>query len=67
MRPQNYSVKTGEIAGVEITVTSYNIGEAFYCQISSADPGAVISRVKSSSSDEAVRKALQFARLKLSR
>ena len=44
--------------GVALTITTYKIGERFYCHIQNADPGATIARASGTSREEATEAAL---------
>jgi len=61
MQAESYRVVNQEIFGVEITVTSYCIGERFYCHVANRDPGAVIARAEAASREEAEKMAIEKA------
>jgi hypothetical protein len=54
-----------EIFGVKVSVTSYKIGESFYCHVQNVDPGATISRAEAGTREEAVDLALRKAKDRL--
>ncbi len=54
-----------EIHGVQVRVTSYQIGERYFCHVSNADPGATIARSEGGSRDEAREVALSKATRRL--
>ncbi len=54
-----------EIHGVEVRVTSYRIGERYFCHVSNADPGATIARGEGDSHDQAREVALSKATRRL--
>ncbi|KAA0230506.1 hypothetical protein EDS67_06260 [candidate division KSB1 bacterium] len=66
MTSENYLSQTRELAGVPVNVTSYKIGDRFYCHVSSVDPGATIARVEAASSAAAETLALGKAAARLS-
>lgn len=50
----------------DLSVRSYQIEDNFFCHVENKDPGAVISRAKGSTREEARAKALEKARYRLS-
>lgn len=66
MTSENYLSQTRELAGVPVNVTSYKIGDRFYCHVSNVDPGATIARAEADSSAEAETLALDKAAARLS-
>ncbi len=54
-----------ESHGVELRVTSYQIGKRYFCHVSNADPGATIARGEGGSRDEAREVALSKATRRL--
>jgi hypothetical protein len=69
MKSENYRTTTREIDGVKINLTSYKIGEQFYCHVTNLDPGATIARAEATTSQEdaeqiALAKALERLRRK---
>lgn len=67
MKPQNYSKRKMELAGWEVNVTSYQLGNRFHCTVDNVSPGAWIAKTEGSSREEAEKKALDQARELLSR
>ncbi len=61
MRAESYRVLDQELFGVGITVTSYRIGECYYCHVANRDPGAVIARAEAVTREEAEKAALEKA------
>ena len=53
------------MAGISLKLTSYQIGDRFYCHVSNFDPGATIARAEAASPEEAEREALRKARARL--
>lgn len=66
MTSENYLSQTRELAGMPVNVTSYKIGDRFYCHVSNVDPGATIARAEAASSAEAETLALGKAAARLS-
>ena len=61
MKTENYRVEQKEIAGAQVSVTSYQIGERYHCHVANVDPGATIARAEADSNAEAVRLAVEKA------
>lgn len=56
-----YQTNRRTLRGTAILVTSYQIGDRFYCHISNADPGATIARAEGATRDAAVSRAMDKA------
>ncbi len=65
MKTENYRVEKQELAGVRVSVTTYQIGERFHCHVANVDPGATIARAEADSNAEAVREATAKAEERL--
>jgi hypothetical protein len=61
MKPQEYSEKKTEIAGWPAHITSYKLGERYYCKIDNVSPGAWIARAEGSTREEAIQRAIARA------
>ncbi len=61
MKTEDYHVEKKELQGVMVSVTSYRIGDRFYCHVANLDPGATIARAEADSHAEAERVALAKA------
>jgi len=61
MKPQNYSQRKIQVAGWEVNVTSYQLGDRFYCTVDNVSPGAWIAKSEGSTQEEAEKKALDRA------
>lgn len=61
MNTEQYKEEFRELNGVKIRIATYKIGNEFYCHIYNADPGATIARASGSTSEAAVKKALEKA------
>lgn len=62
MRAEDYTTRLTELDGWSLLVESYRIGDRFYCNVSSADPGARFARSEGTTKEEAERIALEKAR-----
>lgn len=60
-KSENYEVENRELKGTNIVVTSYQIGEKFYCHVTNEDPGATIARTEGSTRESAVSDAMEKA------
>lgn len=57
MHAEEYRVELREIAGQQIKITTYRIGDLFYCHVANVDPGATIARAEAGTREEAERAA----------
>jgi len=57
MKPEEQSREQLELAGWPVIVESYRLGNVYHCTISSADPGARITRADGSTRHEAEHRA----------
>jgi hypothetical protein len=65
MKPEEYQVQPHEIAGWKVNVTSYAIGDRYYCHVDNVDPGATIVRTEGPTREEAMVIALAKAQERL--
>jgi hypothetical protein len=65
IKVEGHESEQAEINGVQIKVTSYQIGERYFCHVTNIDPGATIARGEGSSRDEAREVALSKATSRL--
>lgn len=65
LRAEDYQSEEREIQGVKVVISSYRIGERYYCKINNKDPGAQISRASAKTLEEAREIALAEANEKL--
>jgi len=61
LQPEDYRVNTKEMAGLKVNLTSYKIGDRFYCHIDNIDPGATIVRTDGVTREEAEELAVSKA------
>lgn len=66
MTTEKFKEEIREIEGIKVRITSYKIGNEFYCHVYVADPGATIARATGSTENEAVQKAVEKATVRLS-
>ena len=62
MKPREYSERQMEIEGWQVRLTSYKVGDVFYCQAANVSPGAWLARTTGTAREEAEEKALAIAR-----
>ena len=67
MKPEAYEEKRLVAEGWPLRLTSYKLGEVFYCQADNVSPGAILVRETGASREEAEQKALEAARRRLGR
>jgi hypothetical protein len=63
---EGHESEQAEINGVQIKVTSYQIGERYFCHVTNIDPGATIARGEGDTREEAREVALSKATHRLS-
>jgi hypothetical protein len=61
MKPQNYSKRRLEVAGWQVNVVSYQLGDRYYCTVDNVSPGAWIAKTEGATREEAEKKALDRA------
>lgn len=67
LKAEEFRVSIQEIAGVEVSITSYRIGDRFHFHVANRDPGATIARAEGTTSEEAQTLALMLAKQRLSK
>ena len=61
MKPEDHSVRRQELAGWQISIETYKLGDVYHCTISNVDPGARFARADGSTREEAETRALEKA------
>ena len=61
MKPEDYSRRQQQLAGWDISIETYKLGDVYHCTISNVDPGARFARADGATRDEAERRALEKA------
>ena len=61
LKTEKYAVESREIAGVAVRISSYQIGDRFYCHVENVDPGATIARADGAAREDAVQLAVAKA------
>lgn len=65
LKANYFHIETQEISGLKVNVTSYKIGDRFFCHIANVDPGATIARTDGETEEEAVQAAFAKAMRRL--
>lgn len=60
-KTKNYQTEKKDLQGSKVIVTSYQIGEKYFCHVSNEYPGATIARAKGPNRETAVSLALEKA------
>jgi hypothetical protein len=67
MKAEDYSERELDVAGWPVRLTSYKLGDAYYCKADNVSPGAAIARTTGATRQEAENAALAKARHRLER
>ena len=58
MNTENFKEEFREFNGVPIRVTTYKIGDDYYCHVYNVDPGATVARATAATREKAVEEAM---------
>jgi len=61
MNVENHAERRIEIAGWEVNLRTYQIGDIYYCKADNVSPGANIARSSGATREEAEKKAIAKA------
>jgi len=61
MKVENHTERRLEIAGWEVNLRTYQIGDTYHCKADNVSPGANIARSTGKTRDEAEQKAIAKA------
>ena len=61
----DHRVEQSLVNKTQVKITSYQIGDRYYCQVANVDPGATIARAVGSSAEEAREIAIRKAESRL--
>jgi hypothetical protein len=61
MKAAEYSRRQQELAGWQVTIETYELGDVYHCAIANVDPGARIARADGSTREEAESRAIEKA------
>ena len=65
MKAENYQKEKREVDVKMINITTYKIGERYFCHIDNVSPGATIARTEGATLEEARELALQKVTVRL--
>jgi hypothetical protein len=58
LRSNDHHVEIRQVGEWKVNLTSYKIGDKYYCHIDNIDPGATIARSNAGTREEAVQLAM---------
>lgn len=61
MKVENHAERRIEIAGWQVNLRSYQIGDTYYCKADNVSPGANVARSTGATREEAEQKAIAKA------
>ena len=64
-KAEDYRIEPQEISGWKVNVTTYSLGDQYYCHVDNVDPGATIVRTEAPTREEALLLALIKAKERL--
>jgi len=67
MRVGEYGERSLQLAGWDVHLTTYRLGDVYHCKADNVSPGAALARTTGSTREEAEAKAIERAEHLLSR
>jgi len=67
MRAEEYGERTLQLAGWDVRLTTYKLGDTYYSHADNVSPGAALARTSAPTREEAERKAIARAEELLAR
>ena len=67
MNPEDFQERKIVLEGWPVNISSYKLGEQFFCKIDNVSPGAWLARTQAPTREEAEAAALEKAKQLLSR
>lgn len=67
MKPENYSEQIMVVAGWQVRLTTYQLGDTWHTKADNVSPGAALARTTGASKEESEQKALERAQELLGR
>jgi hypothetical protein len=61
VKPEEHTRRQEELAGWNVVIETYKLGDVHHCTIANVDPGARIARADGSTREEAESRALEKA------
>ena len=65
MKAEHYTVRTTELSGWPVRITTYRIGSVWHAKADNVSPGANVASARASTRDEAEAHVLEKARMRL--
>ena len=65
MKTEEFEKRQEKLAGWDVNITAYRIGETYHCHVDNVSPGATVSRGEASTREEAEKIAIDKARERL--
>ena len=67
MKAEEHSIRTLELEGWKVKLTSYKLGNTYHCTADNVEPGAWIARTQGATREEAENLAIERAKRLLGR
>jgi hypothetical protein len=67
MRVEEYGERSLQLAGWDVHLTTYKLGDVYHCKADNVSPGAALARTTGATRDEAELKAIERAQQLLGR
>ena len=67
LRPEDYVRRRDHLAGWEVSIVSYKLGDTYHCSVDNVSPGARVARGNGATREEAESQALEAAARRLAR
>jgi hypothetical protein len=67
MRVEEFGERNLQLAGWDVHLTTYKLGDVYHCKADNVSPGSALARTSGSTRDEAERKAIERAEHLLAR
>ena len=61
MKAKNFSQRKAQTVGWPVNITTYQLGDQYYCTVDNVSPGAWIAKSEGSSRKDAEKRALERA------
>ncbi len=65
MKAEEFKTEKQILNGIDLELSTYKIGDEYYCHVSNLNPGATIARAEGKTRDEAVNIALDKVKQRL--
>lgn len=65
MKAEEFKTEKHVLNGIDLELSTYKIGDEYYCHVSNLNPGATIARAGGKTRDEAVNIALDKVKQRL--